>query len=70
MYLNWDFWFENMPSGNPVSQEKKERKKNVFACPGDVVIESASRNEDSGFESGQGVKLLGLCTLQCCGKNK
>jgi hypothetical protein len=23
IYPNWDFWFENKPSGNPVSEGKK-----------------------------------------------
>jgi hypothetical protein len=23
IYPNWDFWFENTPSGNPVWQQRK-----------------------------------------------
>jgi hypothetical protein len=36
---------------------------------GIVVIASASRTEDPGFESRQGVRFLGLYTLQCCYHN-
>jgi hypothetical protein len=34
-----------------------------------VVITSASRTEDLGFESRQGSRFLGLYTLQCCCQN-
>jgi disulfide bond formation protein DsbB len=34
-----------------------------------VVIASASRTDDPGFESRQGVRFLGLNTLQCCCQN-
>jgi hypothetical protein len=34
-----------------------------------LVISSASRTEDPGFESRQGVRILGLATLQCCSQN-
>jgi hypothetical protein len=34
-----------------------------------VVIASASRTEDPGFESRQGVRFLGINTLQCCCQN-
>jgi hypothetical protein len=33
---------------------------------GVVVIISANKTEDRGFESRQGVRFLGLYTLQCC----
>jgi hypothetical protein len=33
---------------------------------GKVVIASAYRTEDPGFESCQGVMFLGIYTLQCC----
>jgi hypothetical protein len=33
---------------------------------GKVVIASASRTEDPGFESRKGVSFLGLNALQCC----
>jgi hypothetical protein len=31
MYPNWDFWFENIPSGNPAAQweEKQKMRKNA-----------------------------------------
>jgi hypothetical protein len=36
---------------------------------GIVVIASAYRTEDPGFESRQGVRVLGIYTLQCCCHN-
>jgi hypothetical protein len=36
---------------------------------GIVVIASASRTEDPGFESRQGVRFSGLYTFQCCCRN-
>jgi hypothetical protein len=36
---------------------------------GIVVIASAYRTEDPWFESRQGVRFLGLYTLQCCCQN-
>jgi hypothetical protein len=29
IYPNWDFWFENKPSGNPVRNSKYKKRKNV-----------------------------------------
>jgi hypothetical protein len=48
--------------------------ENSFKCAlarrsGIVVIASAYRTTDPGFESRQVVKLLGLYTLQCCCRN-
>jgi hypothetical protein len=37
----------------------------LFAC----LVFTASKTEDSGFESRQGVGFLGLYTLQCCCQN-
>jgi hypothetical protein len=41
-----------------------------WLCPGSVtyvvVIASASRSDDRGFESRRGVRFLGIYTLQCC----
>jgi hypothetical protein len=34
-----------------------------------VPIAPAYRTEDAGFESRQGVRFLGLYTLQCCCRN-
>jgi hypothetical protein len=36
---------------------------------GILVIPSAYRTEDPGFESQQGVRFLGIYTLQCCNHN-
>jgi hypothetical protein len=36
---------------------------------GIVVIASAYRTKDPGFESRQGVRFLGIYTLQCCRYN-
>jgi hypothetical protein len=31
MYSNWDFWFENIPSGNPDCQAEKILAQSVMA---------------------------------------
>jgi hypothetical protein len=32
MYPNWDFWFENKPSGNPGGRERK-KEENLSPYP-------------------------------------
>jgi hypothetical protein len=58
----------------PTSETLKARlfKEKHFVLPwwrGKVVIASASRTEDPGLESHQGVRFLGLYTLQCSCQN-
>jgi hypothetical protein len=42
------------------------RNLHRLKVPPRLVIASASRTDDPGFESRQGVRFLGLDTLQCC----
>jgi hypothetical protein len=44
-----------------IDPDKKENNKALAACI--VIIASACRTEDTGFESRQGVRFLGIYTL-------
>jgi hypothetical protein len=44
-----------------IDPDKKENNKALAACI--VIIASACRKEDTGFESRQGVRFLGIYTL-------
>jgi hypothetical protein len=52
------------------NKNKKMKWKNILhSRHGIVVIASAYRTEDPGFESRQGVRFLGIYTVQCCCHN-
>jgi hypothetical protein len=53
--------------------QKIRKRKIDFYCPGGVALWSSRppmyRTEDSRFDSRQGVRFLGICTLQWCCHN-
>jgi hypothetical protein len=79
----WGRFYESVPAVNlRIKLNSKFVEIVIIACgglktklngPGGmayvVVIESAYRTEDHGFESRQGVRFLGIYILQCCCHN-
>jgi hypothetical protein len=73
MYIHIAYLHTYLPAVYCILKKCFVQTKVGETCPGGrrgiVVIASACRTEDLGFESRQGVRLLGIHTLKCCCHN-